>query len=663
MSEGKIIEYIEQGKMSMSLCLQEKGAKLHLLTLLNRQVNLPVKRAIFISSSHIPVNSPREEILARLKEIESNRLALKEGIKIKELWELIKDEEESYDYKYLAQLCFGEEVTDDHVSALVRALFDDRLYFKMKDGRFIPNREEKVDIIIKQQEAEAAKEEKLTAGSTWLKRVLKDGIVKKEDINRDVLDVLTDLAVKGKDAEEFKFGKDLLTSAGIADIHEARGILIKLGIWEKDQPLDLIRFGVRQSFSDMQAEESLRLNRKEINPAGYEDLTHLEVFTIDGADTLDFDDALSVGLQDEGIQVGIHITDVTSIIDPGSELDKEALLRGSSLYLPRRQVPMFPPELSNDRMSLKKGVDRQALSLLANFDREGNMLDYRFTPSIIKVRERLTYDQVNDLYEKEKDTKFHHLYRLAEQRKRYRVEQGALILSLPELYITVEKDSRVKIRLVSQESPSRLMIAEMMILYNWLAARYCRDNRVPTVFRGQKEPGERLSLDDSSYVYYVFRQRRKLFPLIIDVDPHPHSGLGLDSYINVTSPIRRYFDLVSQRQMLSFIFKGVPLYNKEELENIRLQVTASIKDLNIIRRNRTGYWIRRYLENKRGETIPAIVLDILKSRYRVILTDFNVTEEIKREKGSGLKPGESIMVRVVKSDPWNDILQLEYVKD
>jgi exoribonuclease II len=201
-----------------------------------------------------------------------------------------------------------------------------------------------------------------------------------------------------------------------------------------------------------------------------------------------------------------------------------------------------------------------------------------------------------------------------------------------------------------------------MILYNWLAARFCRDNRVPTIFRGQKEPSEKLGLEDGGYVYYVFRQRRKLQPLVIDVDSMPHSGLGLDSYINLTSPIRRYFDLISQRQMLNFMFRGVPFYNREELDRIITRVTATIKDLNTIKRNRSNYWINRYLESQTGKVLPAIVLDVLKGRYRVILTDFYTTAEIKRENGESLKPGTETGVKVIKADAWNEILKLEHAR-
>lgn len=647
--------------MLCALCLQDKGTRLHLLTPLNRLVNLPLKRATYISPSHISIDRPREELLNKLREIDSKRTVLKEEIKVKELWELIKDENESFNYKYLAQLCFGEEVTEDHISALIRALFDDKLYFKMKDGQFIPNPDDKIELIIKQQEEEAKKESTLATGSAWLKKALKEGVGASEAHDQIVIDTLVDLAIYGRDANEYKFGKELLERAGITDIGKSRKILVKLRVWEKDEPVDLIRYSIRQEFSDDQLAQASSLNTKPISAAGYEDLSHLNVFTIDGDDTLDFDDALSVDFQDDKIQAGIHIIDVSSVVDKDSLIEDEALLRGSSLYLPRRQIPMFPPELSHERLSLKKDTERQALSLLVNFDMNGNIFDYRFVPSIIKVKDQLTYDQVNYIYETEKDTIYHHLFRLAQKRKRDRVEQGALILSLPELNITFDKNSSIDIKLASQETPSRTIVAEMMILYNWLAARYCRDNHIPTIYRGQKEPSEKLPLEDTGYIYYVFRQRRKLYPLIIDMDPQPHAGLGLDSYINVTSPIRRYFDLISQRQMLNFMFKGALLYNKEELDKIRIQVTASLKDLNTVRKNRQMYWVTRFLEKQVGQIFSAIVLDVLKSRYRIILTDFFITVEMKRDKECKLTSGEQIKVRLNKADAWNNILKLEHV--
>jgi len=204
-----------------------------------------------------------------------------------------------------------------------------------------------------------------------------------------------------------------------------------------------------------------------------------------------------------------------------------------------------------------------------------------------------------------------------------------------------------------------MMVAEMMILYNWLAARFCRDNNVPTLFRAQKEPTERLSLEGTDYIYYVFMQRKKLFPLVIDAEPGPHSGLGLDAYTNLSSPIRRYFDLVCQRQLKHFLVHGSGLYNKEELEKIRLSVSPTLKDLNQVKRNCQNYWILKYIKGRAGMEFPAIILDVMKKNYRIIMTDCLYVTEMKREAGQDFKAGMNITVKIRKADPWDNLLRVE----
>ena len=398
MNEGKIIEYIDQGSFICTLCLQDKGNRLHLLTLVNREVNLAPKRVILVSNGSINILRPREELLNQLKKTEALRSRLQGEIQVKELWELIRDEHESFDYKYLTQLCFGEKISDDHISGLVRALFEDKLYFKMKDGRFLPNSEERVDSILKQREEEAAREGTLNQGSAWLIKVLEGKIIQAPSCREDVVNLLTELALYGKEAPKLSYGRELLSRIGLTDIGEARNILIKLGVWDEDENLELLRKDIRTSFSEALLWEASQLSPGVFDATGRQNLSHLSVFTIDGPQTRDFDDAISLEIEDDAINLGIHIADVAVVIPAESALDREAFYRGSSLYLPRREIPMMPPNLSQDTLSLIKDHDRPAISLLSRFDLEGKLLECRFTPSLIRVERRLTYDQVNELY-------------------------------------------------------------------------------------------------------------------------------------------------------------------------------------------------------------------------------------------------------------------------
>jgi len=675
MNQGKIIEYIDHGKFVCTFCLLDKGSSLHLLTSSNREVKLSLKRAVIISESATNTSKPREDLLERLRQTEKRRISLKDQINVKELWELIRDEKESFDHKYLSQLVFGKNITDDHLSALVRALFEDRLLFKMKDGRFLPNSEEKVDKILRQKEEEALKEERLNYGSAWLKDIQQGKSPEDPPHKEYIIDHLVQLALYGMDAPDSKYGKKLLARAGISDIQKSRELLIRLGEWEEDENLDLLRFGVETSFTDKQLDESARLVGTGVRFDGSEDLRDLFILTIDGPLTRDFDDAVSLEIVDDVIHLGIHIADVASIIAPDSILDHEAAKRATSLYLPRKQIPMIPQDLSENILSLVQGCDRPAISLLTRFEKSGKLRDYRFVKSVIKVRRKLTYEEADELLDTpgrsqdlnlEDTEKLTHMLQEMHQISRClqqeRMAQDALRISLPELQVVLHDDSSFHFEQDDQDTPSRMIIAELMILYNCLAARFCRDNQIPVLYRTQKEPSEILSVDEAGYIYYVFKQRRRLSPAHIDTVPNRHSGLGLDAYIHATSPIRRYLDLVAQRQIGSFLIGMAPTYDEKQLEEARIFVEPVIKDLQNVKRNRIRYWILKFLNQQRGEKYKALILDELKRKYRIVLSDFFLVAEIERRNGIILKPGEEILVEVKKADPWNDLLKLTYAE-
>ena len=658
MNQGKFIEYIDQGRFVCTICLQDKGSKLHLLTSSNREVNLSLKRALLVSGTPVDIESPREELLERLKDTVEIRKRLKGQIDAAELWELINEEKESFHHKYLAQLVFGESVTDDHISALVRALFEDHLYFRLKEGRFLPNSVKKINSIIEQREEEALREEKLTQGSAWLKATLQGRGIENSASKEYVIELLTQLALYGNDAPDFKSGKELLSRADISHFGEARDLLVALGVWDEDENLDLHKSGIEISFDQKHLDEAARLAMEGVEDKGREDLRHLHLLTIDGPVTRDFDDAISFEIEDDTIHLGVHIADVASVILPDSVLDKGSAQRALSIYMPRRQIAMIPQILSEDSLSLKEGCDRKAVSLLTRFEKTGRLVDFRFVPSVVRVRQNLTYDRVNEKLGSERI--FQEMHKMSRLLRENRNKEGALGLSLPELQIKSNKDSPLTLELVPQDTPSRVIVAEFMILYNWLAARFCRYEKIPALFRSQSEPSERLSLDDNGYLYYVFKQRRKLHPLVIDTSPKPHSGLGLEAYTQVTSPIRRYLDMVMQRQIGNVLMKKGPFYNEKDLDEIRISVESLIKESGRMKRNRIRYWVLRYLRQHLGESYPALVLDELKSKYRILVKDFLLVADLKRDPRVVLHPADRIRVQVKKADPWQDTLELTY---
>lgn len=658
MTQGRIVEYIEEGKIVAALCLQDKGGRLHLITANNREVNLTSKRALLVSAVSFDVSRPREELLEALRAAEQKRNILKKEINTAELWELIKDEAMPLDNVYLAKLVFGESVSDEHVSSLVRVLFEDRLYFKLKESFFIPNTDERVELLKRQAEEEALREERLSRGALWLKKALHGNLQEDSTYMNFVLGCLKDIALYGRDAASYEHAKELLARAGVTDTREARRILVKLGTWDEDEHLELIKSDIPVSFSEDLLEEAGVIAIRRPETKSREDLRDLPVMTIDGPFTRDYDDALSLVQHGETLELWMHIADVAAAILPGTDLDKEAWHRASTLYLPRQIIPMLPPELSQEGLSLKAGLDRPALSLKVVLTRDGEVLNSQFLPSIIRVSRQTTYEEVNASLTKE--AILSEMHRIVSILREKRLAAGAIELSLPELVVKFDHKGNLNLELIPQNSPSRFIVSELMILYNFMAARFCRDNAIPVLYRNQPPPNEIVSRGEADFIFYAFQQRRKLNPIQISLSAGAHSGLGVDAYIHATSPIRRYLDLVVQRQIIPFCEGCAPTYSEKDLDEIRTGIEPVVKEMERIKRNRLRYWVTKFLSQNKEMPLKAIVLDELKNKYRVILKDFLLISEMKRENGMLLKPGDAIGVKVKKADPWEEVLEIVY---
>ena len=295
--------------------------------------------------------------------------------------------------------------------------------------------------------------------------------------------------------------------------------------------------------------------------------------------------------------------------------------------------------------------------MLADFDREWNLESYRFLSTVVRIKKRLTYDEVNSAYISEPI--FSSLHQLSQAMRQKRVESGAMLIPLPDINFELNNNSDIRVVLVEQDTPAKNIVAECMILYNWLAAKFAFETNLPILYRSQDPPQERLPFDESNYIYYVFQQRRKLRPLFVDTIPQPHSGLGVDVYTNATSPLRRYMDLIIQRQIHSALNKKSLIYAESELKELSVFIQQTLKDIDLMKKNQIRYWLLKYLQGRKNHCLDAIVFQKLRYKYLVILTDFLLVVDLPAVSDFGLSPGEKIKVVVKKSDPWDDILIIE----
>ena len=388
---------------------------------------------------------------------------------------------------------------------------------------------------------------------------------------------------------------------------------------------------------------------------GRVDLTHLATLTIDGQATLDFDDALSVEPRDGHVLVGIHISDVAESIKKGDPLDTEARSRGSSIYMPDQRISMVPPVLAEDRLSLKKDCMRPAISTMVKIDAGGEIVSYDIFASIIRVSHQLSYYEANGSAEPAETIAC--LHDIATRFREKRMGQGALQITLPEINIWLDAAGAPVINRVNRESPGRMLIAEMMILSNWLAARFLTEKKIPAVFRSQPKPKDRILKNGTGTLFQNWMQRKLLNRFALRPEPDHHCGLGLDAYVTASSPIRKYFDLVTQRQIRAAL--GLEkAYTQTEIEAIIDHLAGPMADIGRVQYRRNRYWLLKHLEERIGEKEEAIVLQRRRNGYAILLKAYMIECALPRSSGIELKAEDLIQVTIQHVNARRNVLSV-----
>lgn len=333
--------------------------------------------------------------------------------------------------------------------------------------------------------------------------------------------------------------------------------------------------------------EAERAAREPVTLAGRRDFRKELVITIDGDDSRDFDDAVSVARQGEYFFLSVHIADVSHYVKRGGALDKEALSRGTSVYFPDRVLPMLPESLSNGACSLNEGEDRYTLSCLMKVDKKGNVAESELTEGVICSSNRMTYSKVTAILEGDETLRreYAHLIpmledmrALAEILMQKRDRRGSIDLDVREAKITADGET-IEVS-AYERTISHRIIEEFMILANETVAEFLAGYELPCVYRVHEKPSEEKAAGFKAYLQELgvkadFRpenvrpgeygkileklegselQRvvnrvmlRSMSKAKYSADNSGHFGLASRCYCHFTSPIRRYPDLVVHR--------------------------------------------------------------------------------------------------------------------
>ena len=666
-NQDQVVEFLEGQRFICARCIGKKGSRYHLLTHLGREMNLAPSRFIHVSTQQTSTEG-RDRCVQELYEIYSRREALKEKVNIPELWELVQDEQEFWSPQELAGLAFEQIVEPDHVAAFIRAVIDDHTYFKFREGMIKVQSPEAVNRILDQRAREAESLARLVKGRQWLEALCSDGPQKAQAI-KDIEDprvsfwisAIKDFCIKRDDSEHAALVRGLFRQAGLTGASAPFYALIRAGIWDEDENLELARHGIETEFPEavVQQAETLAASPVDLEKDGREDLTDLYTFTIDGPESLDLDDALSFRECEGGWEVGVHITDIGLQIGQDTPLFNESIHRATTIYLPTQKISMLPEVLSHEAWSLKAGEDRRALSFFVCLDNKGNILTKRIARSVIRIHERLTYRDAEARIAE--DRAFYAIHRLCLALQAKRIENGALILPIPEIVIQIDKSGNITVKL-SRPGPARFLVAECMILANVVAAWFLRDQGIPALYRSQPPPRELIISGDEIDLMANFRQRRLISKGNLGTKPEMHHGLGLDAYTTITSPLRRGLDLLMQQQITSVLTAGKPLYTRKDLNRLAMYLQQGLSAAAAVRQARTRYWLLKHMKGLGNTPLDAWVLETGPRRVLAVLSDYLLPVELPLRPGQRYSQDQKVKVVIKKVNPRENILKLDWGK-
>ncbi|MEO1376669.1 MAG: ribonuclease R family protein [Cyanobacteria bacterium J06635_10] len=597
-------------------------------------------------------------------------------------WELLVEDGESVTPEEMANLLFSSSLPAQ-VYAAYCLLSDDKIYFKQKGDSYEPRSATAVAERKHQLEVEALKAKGQQEFLAKVQQALNNEAVEWQKHDRHRLEALEKYAALLADVTRGGVNYDSLARAypppaqvletmtmldRTATPQGAFQLLVDLGWWSSNENLFLRRSSIPVQFPSKVIDVAHeRLNAPPPDPDKNRlDLTNLKVYTVDDETTTEIDDGLSWEmLPDNRERVWVHIADPTRWLVPEDELDLDARKRGSTVYLPTGMVPMFPEILATGPMSLVQGEICCALSFGIILNETGAVEDYSIHASLIKPTYRLTYEDVDDILESgvREEPEIAALGKWAKTRKSWRYEQGAISISMPEATIKV-KDDEVNIE-VLDDSHSRQLVAEMMILAGEVAANYGKINNIPLPFRGQPQPElppeEELLLLPAGFVR-ACAMRRCMPKSEMSINPLRHAGLGLENYTQATSPIRRYSDLLTHFQIKAHLRGDTPPFTAEQLKEVVMNVTSITQEVVMVERQTNRYWALEYLRRHLDKAWDTTVLMWLREDSNlalILLEDLGLQLPMFFKRAVNL--GEEILVKVIHADPQKDIIQFQEI--
>lgn len=633
MSINKIIAYENQGKIILGWIQELAAKKYQVLNQFNQIVSLSEDRVYIFESKIFPKN---------IKELEEELKKIKTEIDLELLWENVEDEY----LKTLGELCSINFSTFEFIDelSLRTKLIEKNPYFKREDNGFSKRSITAVEAYKKQLEVESQND----LVDLELYKYLKNP---------------TELTSSIKPLYQRLLQFISKADISVGDLKRIKNVLTKIRS-EENNNYDLEIFGYNYLLKQKLIDQKFNpiIHRYKFNPIYALDDIKIkkdkilsdQCITIDDSSTMDMDDAFSLEKTIDGFKLGIYISNVAEYITPDSKVGLQAKRLASSIYSAEKTYHMLAPEYSEDLLSLKAGQERSVIGIILDVDKDFEISNPRIELGNIIVKEKLNYEEV-DLKLENDDELLNNLYRIAVTHEAIRLDKGSFQSNriAPKIYF---ENDVLKSGIYDESSPARVLVSELMIITNKLFGEYAQKNKLPVVYRMQTAP-EGVKIDISDYPEGVVREfysKTGLKPSRNTFTPSSHWGLGLDVYLQATSPIRRYLDLHNQTCILNSL-KSQSTDIELELDEVENKVSL----VNTVQKESERYWLLSYLKSINLKETSGTVLKIDRIGCLVFIEQFHISLFAKFNKKP--KIGETVKIKVNKINPFDLDIKMEIV--
>jgi len=614
---GQVVEYLQNNQPIVSWIQEVQPPRVRVLNINQREVKLPAARVMPWTGPAYTPDLSRQEVLQLLQEHHQKRNSIQEDLDVMDVWSMAQGEIVQASIFWFAGLMW-DEPDADRTAALGRAMLQARTHFKFSPPDFEVYSRETAEKKMEEERLHRERERLVSIGRDFFKK-LHSGTFspgqQAEPEDPEVTGQLKDILVQRIKNPEDSQTQDLWSklSAGLPQDPHLPFILARAwGIYPEhyNYMLEQADYAWEDSWSKPHAPQIQELDRKldqEKGPPGVDGL-----ISIDSASTRDIDDAFNIREHAGGYSLTLALAGPGLYWTFGSGLDLAVGHRVSSLYLPEGKSDMLPRVLAEEMFSLNQGQVRPAMVLDMELDFQGFVYSLQPRLDWVRVQANRTYADVEDELAMDQASSLGSALRLARTLRKNRLEQGAVIIEQNEPIIRLEKSPRqTLVSLVPgvTHPGAHLIVSEFMLLCNTVLAGWAKSKDIPLFYRTQDIVLPR----DYSGVWQkpeeIYRVIRSLGATLTETRPRPHRSIGTGAYASVTSPLRRYVDLVNQAQIAAAL-SGSPVLDRAGLEKMLPFMNTRMGQVGRIQKFRPRYWKLLYFKQQaRHTTWTGVVVD------------------------------------------------------